>query len=96
MRDCDLSEKFSKLEGMACSQNNTLGLGLCLDLLEERLLERGPERLTHTRFVLEEQVVTAIPVAIVGDLTHLRLEYLTTLGGAPHMQYLISKNQCIP
>ena len=71
MRDYDLSEKLSKLEGMACSQNNTLGLGVCLDLLEELLLERGSECLTHTQFVFEEQVVSAIPVGFVADLTHL-------------------------
>ena len=85
MRDCDLSEKSAKLEGVACSQNNTLGLGVCLDLLEEQLLECGPERLTHTQFVFEEQVVTAIPVAIVGNLTHFQLEELSAPVSYTHL-----------
>ena len=92
MRDCDFSEKLTKLEGMACSQNNTLGLGVSLDLLEELLLECGSECLTHTQFVFEEQVVTVIPVSFVADLTHFGLEDLATLGGAPHMQYFVSQS----
>ena len=86
MRDCNLSEKFTKLEGMACSQNNTLRLGICPDLLEEKLLERGPERMTHTLFIFKKQVVTAIPITNVGDFSHLLLKNLTTLSGAPHNQ----------
>ena len=75
---------------MACSQNNALGLGVCLDLLREQLLERGPECLAHTEFVLEEQVVAAVPVTIVGDLAHLREENFSAFAGAPQMQYLVS------